>query len=181
MNERLIYALFESERDILNVTRSARAGGYCIVDVHTPYAVHGLEKEMGLSRSRLPWVTFIFGMAGALFMFWFQHWTSALNWAVDVGGRPWNSLPAFAPVAFESAVLCGGLSIVAALFISCRLYPGKKVTFPIATVTDHQFVLVVNVSKGQVSQAAFEQLCRQNNTVEMIEEYGQTFAGCAKC
>ena len=36
---------------------AARKAGLEIVDVYTPYAVHGLDRAMGLPPSRLPWVS----------------------------------------------------------------------------------------------------------------------------
>ena len=45
-------ASFTSEEDILAVTRASRQRGYRIVDVYTPYAVHGLDDAMGLADVR---------------------------------------------------------------------------------------------------------------------------------
>ncbi len=49
-----------------------RRQGYSIVDAFTPYAVHGLDRAMGLKPSRLTWVCFVCGMIGALGMLWFR-------------------------------------------------------------------------------------------------------------
>ena len=127
MSERILLATFEHEDDLLAATRVVRGKGYHIVDAFTPYAVHGLERAMGLKPSRLTWVCFACGMFGAISMLWFEHWSASVNWALDVGGKPWNSLPSDVPVAFESAVLFAGFGTVFALFYICRLFPGKKV------------------------------------------------------
>jgi hypothetical protein len=91
------------------------------VDVYTPYAVHGLDHAMGLPPSRLGRLCFLFGLIGVGVALWFQFWASAVDWPINVGGRPWNSWPAFVPVAFELMVLFGALSTVAGLFINARL------------------------------------------------------------
>ena len=93
MSERVLLASFDHEDDILAATTAVRKQGLKIVDAYTPYAVHGLERAMGLPPSRLTWVCFACGMFGALGMLWFQYWSAAIDWAVDVGGKPWNSLP----------------------------------------------------------------------------------------
>ncbi len=59
-------------------------------------------------------------------MLWFQWWTSAVSWPLNVGGKPWNSLPAFVPIIFEGMVLAAGLGTVFALLVVARLRPGKQ-------------------------------------------------------
>ena len=48
MSRRVLIGIFDSEDAILDVTDSARQRGLKIVDVFAPYAVHGLDKAMGL-------------------------------------------------------------------------------------------------------------------------------------
>ena len=144
MSDRMVLVTFDHEDDVLAATRAAREHGYAIRDVFAPYAIHGIDRAMGLRPSRLTWVCFICGMIGALGMFWFQHWTAAINWPIDVGGKPWNSLPADVPVAFESMVLLAGFGSVFALLVVSRLFPGKKAVLPAPQVTDDRFVLVLD-------------------------------------
>ncbi len=146
MNGRVVVATFEHEDDLLAATVSARQQGLSIVDAFTPFAVHGLDKAMGLRPSRLTWVCFWGGMTGAVGMLWFEHWTAASSWAIDVGGKPWNALPSDVPVAFEAAVLLAGFGSVFALFAVSRLYPGKHVDLQMIRpgVTDDRFVLVID-------------------------------------
>ena len=73
MSDRLLVATFDHEDDLLSAASAVRRKGLRIVDAFTPYAVHGLDKAMGLKPSRLTWVCFAFGMFGALGMLWFEH------------------------------------------------------------------------------------------------------------
>ena len=143
MSQRFMLGVFENEVDILEATKAARARGLKIHDVFTPYAVHGLQDAMGLEPSRLPWVCFVLGLLGAGFKVWFEFWTSAVSWPINVGGKPWNSLPAFVPVTFEAMVLFAGVSTVIAFFLARRLYPGKTARLPIPEVTNDRFVLML--------------------------------------
>lgn len=146
MSERVVIALFEREADIVQATRAARSHGLEIVDVFTPYAVHGLDRAMGLPPSRIPWVTFILGAVGAASMAAFQFWASAVDWAIDVGGKPWNSWPAFTPVVFEVAVLLGGVGTVLFFLAYAGLRPGGRSPVADLRVTDDRFALVTRVS-----------------------------------
>ncbi len=144
MSRRPILASFANEEDLIEAVRAVRDRGWDVVDVYAPYAVHGLEEVLQWPRSRLPVVCFLCGATGVGCALWFQFWSTARDWPLDVGGRPWNSLPAFVPVAFECMVLLAGLGLVFALFCRCRLYPGKEALLPLPGVTDDRFGLVVH-------------------------------------
>jgi len=160
---------FSHEDDLLGATREARKLGLRIVDAYTPYPVHGFDVAMGLKPSRLTWVCFICGMCGFLGMLWFEHWTASISWPVDIGGKPWNSLPSDIPVAFEAAVLLGGFGSVFALFVAARLYPGKGRRNIHCGTTDDRFVLVCEETDSGADMQAVYGLFQQFDPVEIKE------------
>ncbi len=164
-------AAFASEEDILGVTNTSRQRGYRIVDVYTPYAVHGLDDAMGLKRSRITWVCFFAGLAGAVGMLWLGTWTLAVDWPTNIGGKPFNSLPAIIPVVFEVTVLLAGFGSVFALLICCRLFPGKQATLPAPGVTDDRFVLVLEETDSSVDPRDVEDLFEEYGAVEVETRY----------
>ena len=169
MSRRVLLGVFSSEDDILGVTRAARAEGLKILDVYAPYAVHGLDAAMGLRRSRLPWVCFAAGLAGAILKLWFEFWTMVVSWPVNVGGKPWNSLPAFVPVTFEVMVLSAGLSTVFAFFLVSRLGPGRRPVLPHPRVSDDRFVLVLEEADAAFDAAQVRRLFTKFNVVALEE------------
>ncbi|MBZ0265794.1 DUF3341 domain-containing protein [bacterium] len=144
MSERQMVGIFRSENDIMNAVKIFRSRHYKIADVYTPYAVHGLERALGMKRSRLPWITFLLGITGAGLKVWFEYWTTMVDWPINVGGKPWDSLPAFVPVTFEVMVLLAGISTVLVFFGVARLYPGKRTKLVSPAVTDKDFVMVID-------------------------------------
>ncbi|MCS6837541.1 MAG: DUF3341 domain-containing protein, partial [Bdellovibrionaceae bacterium] len=100
------------------------------------------EEACGIKRSWIPYVTFIGGLAGLSLGTWFTYWTSAVSWPINVGGKPFFSLPAFVPVMFELTVLFAALSSVVALFYACGL---PKVDPPVIDpdLTSHKFAIFV--------------------------------------
>lgn len=177
MSERVLLATFDNDADLLAATAAARARGLRIIDAFTPYSVHGLDRAMGLASSRLTWFCFICGMLGALGMLWFQHETAAVWWPIDVGGKPWDSLPSDVPVAFEAAVLLAGFGSVFALFAVCRLFPGKKPTNVLPRTTDDRFVLVVDEADSSFDLPFVRQMLREYNVIDVEERVsvGGTF------
>lgn len=102
-------------------------------------------------------------------MLWFEHWTAAVSWPIDVGGKPWNALPSDAPPAFEMAVLLAGFGSVFALFAVSRLYPGKQAWPVIDRVTDDRFVLVLDQVDATFDVAQVEALLDRFNVLEIEE------------
>lgn len=110
-----------SPEALLAAVRALKKHGYRRLDAFTPYPVHGLEEELGLPRSRLGWMVFPLGLLGAALGFLVQWWCNAIDYPLNVGGRPPASIPAFIPITFESGVLVTGLSGVLFMLALCRL------------------------------------------------------------
>jgi hypothetical protein len=124
---------------------------------------------MGLAPSRLPWVCFALGLFGAAFKVWFEYWTSAVDWPINVGGKPWDSLPAFVPITFEVMVLFAGLSTVFAFFLISRLYPGKKAVISDIGTTDDRFALVLEECDAAFDPDEVRALLLSYGAVEVTE------------
>ena len=158
MTRRVMLGFFEREADVLAATRAARESGLRVLDVYTPYAVHGLDRAMGLAPSRLPVVCLLLGLLGAVLKVWFEFWTTSVAWPINVGGKPWDSLPAFVPVTFEVMVLFAGVSTFLAFLLVAGLRPGRVPVMPHPRVTDDRFVLEVEETDSVFDAARVEQL-----------------------
>ena len=167
MNHRYLVATFESESDVLSATAEVRRNGFEIVDVFTPYPVHGMDRAMGLRPSFLTWVCFVFGMIGAVGTLLFQHWSNAVNWPIDIGGKPWNSFPAEILVSFAMMVLLAGFGSVFAFLAACRLFPGAKAKYLVPGVTDDRFALVVEEDEAPAGGQRLEAMLDQYNVVSV--------------
>jgi hypothetical protein len=174
MSRRTLLGFFERESDVLGATRAVRDAGFHVSDVYAPYAVHGLDRAMGLAPSKLPWVCFLLGLLGAGLKVWFEFWTTAQDWPINVGGKPWNSLPAFVPVTFEVMVLFAGLSTVAAFLFVSRLWPGKRTALADKAVTDHHFVLVIEESDAAFDPAKVRRLLDRYHVMRVDERVEST-------
>ncbi|MBI3682664.1 MAG: DUF3341 domain-containing protein [Acidobacteria bacterium] len=169
MTRRYFIGYFDHEDDILGVSKAVCKAGFSVADVYAPYALHGLDRAIGLAPSKLPWVCFLLGLLGAAFKVWFEFWTTAQDWPINVGGKPWNSLPAFVPVTFEVMVLCAGLSTVFAFFFVSRLWPGKKPRLLDPAVTDDRFALVLEATDATYDPRLLEGIFQQFHVVRVEE------------
>ena len=144
----LFMAWFADEAGILTAARAARDKGLIIYDAYVPFPVHGLDEVLGLKPSRLTWVCFAAALTGLSIALGFQWWSSAVDWPLNVGGKPFNSLPVFVPVAFELTVLFAGLGTVAALFLRSGLFPRRRPSVDVHRATNDRFVLALEVKPG---------------------------------
>jgi len=119
--KRGILALYEDPDALLRAATVAREHGFAGVDAYTPYAVHGLSEALGIRKSWVPFVTLVMGLSGAALGLTFEIWASSIDWPINVGGKPFVSLPAFIPITFECGVLLGGTMTLAALLAACGL------------------------------------------------------------
>lgn len=112
---------FGSADALLAAARSLRERGYLRLEAYTPYLVHGLEEALGLSRSRINFMAFggtLFGAFGAYLIQWY---TNAVNYPLNVGGRPAHMAPAFVPITFEMGILFTALASFFLVFFLSRL------------------------------------------------------------
>jgi hypothetical protein len=116
-----LLAEFAGPQELLAAVRRAHAAGYRRMDAYSPFPVEGLADALGFRRTRMPLVILVGGIAGCLAGYLMQYWCNAVDYPVNVGGRPLNSWPMFLPVTFELTVLLAALAGVFGLLALCGL------------------------------------------------------------
>jgi hypothetical protein len=169
MSHRITLATFEHEHDVLSASAELRRRGFPVLDVYSPHSIHGMDAALGLRPSRLTWVCFVCGAIGGLGMLWFQHWVNAVQWPINVGGKPWNSLPAEAPVAFEMLVLLAAFGSVLACLLACRLFPGRRPHDLYEGVTDDVYVIALGEAAHLGGPSELQSVLRQYDVLEISE------------
>src|SRR5271157_2589639 len=100
-----LLAEYKSSEPLIEAAQKTYARGYRRIDAYTPFPVEGLAEAIGFHRNRLPLIVLIGGLlggSGAFLMMWFS---AALNYPLNVGGKPLLSWPAFVPIMFELTIL----------------------------------------------------------------------------
>ena len=134
-----------------------------------PYPVHGLPEALALRPSRLPWACLGFGLVGLALGVGLQVWTSAVDWALDVGGKPLLSWPAFVPVAFELVILFAGLGTVATFFWSERRHRRPPACAAALRATDDRFVVTIAAKDATFDGDALSRLYRERFGAQEVE------------
>ncbi len=107
-----LMAEFEDPNTLVAAAAQAREAGYRRMDAYSPFPIEELHEALGSHHSKLPLIVLIGGVVGCLGGFLLQYWASAIAYPINVGGRPFNSWPAFIPVTFECTILGAALSAV---------------------------------------------------------------------
>lgn len=107
-----LMAEFDNPTDLLKATEAAYSAGYRKMDAYTPYPIEEISDALGFHKTRVPLIVLIGALLGGMSGYLLQYWISAISYPINVGGRPFQSWPAFIIVTFEMTILFGGISAV---------------------------------------------------------------------
>lgn len=141
--KKFVVGTFDDEQVLFPAVRQVRKGGYKIHDVYTPFPIHGLDAAMGLRDTSLHTAGFIYGLTGTITAFTFITWVFTSNWPLNIGGKPFFSLPAWIPIIFETTVLFAAVGMVLTFCYLCQLAPFVKKDHFHPRSTDDKFILVL--------------------------------------
>jgi hypothetical protein len=121
-------AEFADREALLTALRYLRNNGYRKLDAYTPYPIAELDDILALPRPRLNWAIFVLGMSGAIGAFLLQAWCNAVDYPLNVGGRPPFAWSTNIPITFETGILVSATSGIFMLFWILGL---PSLTFPL--------------------------------------------------
>jgi hypothetical protein len=107
-----LMAEFDTPEALRDAAQRTYDAGYRRMDAYSPFPVDGLAEAVGFRHTRLPLIVLIGGILGGVGGFLLQYWISVIDYPLNVGGKPYNSWPAFIPVTFETTVLAAALTAV---------------------------------------------------------------------
>jgi hypothetical protein len=169
-NKSLLFGIFEDGDAALATTQKVYASGVDIIDCYTPYPIHGMEKAMGLKRSRLPIGAFAFAMTGFTLAMALQSFIMYFDWPMIIGNKPYAGLPAWIPVLFEFSILCTAFGLGILFFARNGMIHGKipgEIVDP--AQTDYRIVLAMSLDEEGVNKQQLVDLLRAGGAVEVKE------------
>lgn len=170
-----VASTFLSTTDLLDAIRAVRKKGYRKLDAHTPFPVHGIDEAMGEKRSKLGFVIAGCGIAGIAIAQGLQYWTSAVDYPLIIGGKPFYAVEWSIPITFELMVL---LAAFAAVFGMLAFNGLPRFNHPVFNysnynrATDDGFILVVERDGNHFEPKAIVELLNElgGENTEIVHE-----------
>lgn len=107
-----VVAEFNDPQSLLDAANSVREAGYTSTDAFSPFPIHGLAEAVGFHKSRLSMIVLTMGILGGLGGFFMQWYANVVSYPLNIGGKPYNSWPAWIPITFECVILLAALGAV---------------------------------------------------------------------
>ncbi|HEY2773988.1 MAG TPA: DUF3341 domain-containing protein [Candidatus Binatia bacterium] len=107
-----VMAEFVTPDEFVAALRKVKAAGYTKFDGYSPFPIHEAGPAMGLKKNPMSLIVLIGGIAGFFGGLGLATWVSMDAYALNIGGRPLFSWPAFLPPVFETTVLLASLAAV---------------------------------------------------------------------
>ena len=144
-----IMAEFDNPSDLVAAARRTYGAGYRRINGYSPYPIEELDEAIGFKRTTLPLIVLVGGILGGLGGFFMQYWIAVIDYPLNVGGKPFNSWPAFIPITFECTVLVAAFAAVLGMLVLNKLPQPYHPVFNapnFALATRDKFFLVIEAN-----------------------------------
>jgi hypothetical protein len=105
-------AEFDTPQALVDAAKRTHEAGYNKIDAYSPFPIEGLAEEIGFHYNEVPLVVLIGGIIGGITGYVMQYWMSAVDYPLNIGGKPPHSWPAFIVITFEMTILFAVISAV---------------------------------------------------------------------
>lgn len=160
-----LVAEFDDPTAFVEGAKKLKEKGYRRFEAYTPYPIKDLFKIVPGGNS-VPAIVFLAGITGSATAWVLQYYIAAIDYPINVGGRPLYSWPAFIPILFELTVLFAAFG---AFFGTLALCGFPRLNFPtfnlqeFARASQNRFFLCVQKQ---------DPLYEVQNTTAFLEELG---------
>ena len=165
-----VMAEFENPTDLVAAARRVYTLGYRRINGYSPYPIEELSEAIGFTHTRLPLIVFIGGVVGGLAGFFMQYWIEVIDYPLNVGGKPYNSWPAFIPITFEMTVLFAAFSAVLGMLVLNKLPQPYHPVFNVpnfAMATRDRFFLAIEANDPKFKHDEVVELLKSLNALEV--------------
>lgn len=170
-----LLAEFPNPGALVHAAEAVREAGYRHFDAHSPFAIHGLNRAMGLRNSLVGYFTFGGGITGFALAYWLQWWTGGVDYPLNISGKPFFAVEPSIPIIFELTVLFSAFGAVAGMLALNGLPRPHNPLFysrNFARATDDAFFLHIAASDRRFDRTNTEKLLKDLGgfNIELLTE-----------
>lgn len=164
---KLLIGVFDDEHKMIDAAKALKQIQIPIHDIYTPFPLHGIDDFLDIKRTRLPYVTLAAGLLGCSLALYAQYWISSIDWPINVGGKPFNSFPAFIPVAFEITILLGAFLTALSFFYKDKLFPKVQSEIIHPRASQDRFIVALKSNDASLDLERMEKFFKEKGAVEV--------------
>jgi hypothetical protein len=168
-----LMAEFKTADDLLRAAGRTYREGYRDIDAFSPVPIHGLAEAMGQNDRTISKIVLGGGIMGCLGGYSLAYWTSAIDYPLNIGGRPLHSWPAFIVPTFETTILLAALSAVVGMLALNGLPMPYHPVFNVKRFREHAssdgLFLVIEAKDGKFDATATRQFLASLGATEINE------------
>lgn len=172
---KVVHAMFDDDHRLLEAAKDIVGKGFRVKDVYSPFPIHGLDPVIGVKRTRMAIVSFMFGTTGLMLALLGMWYFMISDWPMNIGGKPSFSLienlPAFIPVTFEFTVLCAAHGMAITYMLRNGTLPGMPAVNPDPRTTDDKFVMEITSEENpKMDSESLSSLLKSVGAIEINEK-----------
>ncbi len=166
-NKELILGVFDDPEVVTKAVDKLVKNNIKVNEVYSPFPLEHVWKKLKM-KSRIPYLTFLYGAFGTTATFAFVYWTSVIDYPLTFGGKPHNTL-SFVVLMFVLTILSGVIFTLLTLLGREKMWPGKKGFMPDNRSMDDKFVIVINKGKDMDDDSVkkIDELLKNSGAVEV--------------
>ncbi len=172
-----LLAEFANPGALMHAAEETREAGFRHFDTHSPFPIHGMDRAMGLGNSKVGLFALGGGLTGLALGTWLQWWTGAVDYPLNISGKPAFAIEPSIPVIFELTILFAALGAVIGMFAMNGLprpYNPLFYSKRFAAATDDAFFLHIAASDENFQHEKTADFLRSIGalSVEAIYDHG---------
>ena len=167
-----VMAEFDNPSDLVAAARKTYEAGYRRINGYSPFPIEELSEAIGFTKTSLPLIVLIGGILGGVGGFFMQYWMEVIDYPLNVGGKPFNSWPAFIPITFESTVLCAAFAAVLGMLALNKLPQPYHPVFNapnFALATRDRFFLVIEANDPKFNHEEVSRFMKQLDAKDVTD------------
>lgn len=167
----MLYSVYDDADQFLKSAYKMKDMGVAIDDCYTPHPVHGIEKAVGIKRTRLTIGAFICGSLGTISAVALEMFTNIFDWPMQIGGKPNDGyIPTFIPVTFELTILFTAFGMMILFFYRNRMIHGQREKLVDLRQTDDLYIISINMDNQKVSREELGNVLKANGAIDIREK-----------
>ena len=152
-----VMAEYETADQVVAAARQTMAQGFTRVEAYTPVPIEELNDIIHKKRTVLPKLVLAGGLTGMATGFGLQYWASAIEYPMNIGGRPLASWTTFIVPSYELTILFSALTAAIGMIVLSGLPQPYHPVFNVdrfSMASSDKFFLVIESTDPKFDGAA---------------------------